>query len=306
MTQAWLSESAQHRVLGFWDADYPHRLRQLPRPPFVLFLNGSSTLLLKPAIALVGSRHATRAGLRRARSFSAALAQRGWTIVSGLAKGIDAAAHWGALESQGGTIAVLGCGIDVLYPAENAELKTALLAQGGLLLSEYPPLTPPQPVFFPHRNRIIAALCEGLLVVEATPRSGSLITADQANQLGKAVMALPGSLDSPQARGCHQMIRQGAALVETIEHIESEIGSWAHPAPGNQAAPAQPAQLALALPALSTLGAQVLALFSGEPLHFDHLATVSKLGTDSLSAALLELELNGQLERQPGQWWLPC
>jgi DNA processing protein len=330
-TLDWLDRDSDHHLLSFWDAAYPAGLRQLQRPPLLLFLHGNHALLEQRSIAMVGSRNATQAGRRRAREFSAALAARGWGIVSGMAKGIDSAAHWGAIDANGATIASLGCGIDITYPPENTHLKACLLEAGGLLVSEYPPLTPPQPIFFPLRNRIIAGLCKGLVVVEATPKSGSLITAEEANVLGKPVMALPGSIDSPQSKGCHHMIRSGAVLVEAIDHIELELATPVQssrkrqqPSATGTIAPAGqqnlfqiPVTVPDALhktglpdkPGLTPPGteaAQLLGHFSGEALHVDHLSNICDLPPGTLASLLQELELSGHLEARPGQWWMPC
>ncbi len=235
-TLAWLREPG-HRLLTLADPDYPARLLELHDPPPMLYLNGRPELLHRPAIAVVGARSATAGGLDNARAFARYLAQRGWCIVSGLASGIDAAAHEGALEAGpegGGTIAVLGTGIDIVYPARNRALAHRA-AQDGLLVSEFPLGARALPFFFPMRNRIVAALSRGVLVVEAARQSGSLITARLASELGREVFAIPGSIHSPLSRGCHALIRQGAKLVESAEDILEELrqsGLWRTPGPG--------------------------------------------------------------------------
>jgi DNA processing protein len=304
----WLDANDEHQLLSFWDPAYPQTLRELPSPPMLLFLLGDVSLLNDKGIAMVGSRGATLSGKRRARDFSAELAKKGWTIISGLAKGIDSAAHVGALQVQGRTIAVLGCGVDVVYPTENSALYENIQASGGLLVSEYPPGTPPRPVFFPRRNRLIAALCKGLVVIEAATRSGSLITANIANDLGKSVMAIPGSIDSPQARGCHQAIRAGATLVETIQDIEQEVLE-SEPNQGRlktRKTRSNPGGKTLANEQVSTtdpLSAQVLSLLQRDPQQLDLLIEATGCTPEDLSVALCEMELQGQIEARPGQYW---
>ena len=304
----WLTASPEHKLLSFWDTAYPQTLRELPSPPLLLFLLGDASLLNDRGIAMVGSRGATLSGKRRARDFSAELAKRGWTIISGLAKGIDSAAHIGALQAQGRTIAILGCGVDVVYPTENSALYEKIQTGGGLLVSEYPPGTPPRPVFFPRRNRLIAALCKGLVVVEAATRSGSLITANIANDLGKSVMAIPGSIDSPQARGCHQMIRAGATLVETLQDIEEEVLGSEHGAAPAKARGKTPVRVktgsaAAASPVHDPLAAEVLKLLQRDPQQLDLLIEATGRCAEDLSVALCELELQGHIEAKPGQYW---
>jgi len=292
----WLSASPEHKILSFWDTAYPQSLRELASPPILLFLLGNVDLLSSNSIAMVGSRGATLSGKRRAHDFSAALAQKGWTIISGLAKGIDSAAHVGALHVQGHTIAVLGCGVDVVYPTENSTLYDKIWTSGGLLVSEYPPGTPPRPIFFPRRNRLIAALSKGLVVVEAATRSGSLITANMANDLGKSVMAIPGSIDSPQARGCHQIIRAGATLVETIQDIETEILGTPVSAGRKSTVPEQK-------PSLDAVSEKVLQLLKRDPQQLETLIEATGYPAENLTVTLCEMELQGYIEARPGQYW---
>lgn len=327
----WLTnDPAQHHprsVLTFWDAAYPLGLRQLPRPPWMLLIEGQLPSATQPALAIVGSRHATQAGLRRARDFAFAMAERGWLIVSGMALGIDAAAHTGAIHAQSPTLAVLGCGIAHTYPKEHTNLRQRILQTGGAIVSEYPPDTPPHPRFFPARNRLIAGWSAGTLVVEAAIRSGSLITAQFANDLGRAVMAIPGSIDAPQAKGCHQMIRAGARLVETLSDIEEELVIWQASASAHSAREERlfnhPSEARHQVVKGSTPGggptmtgtgmgrvppdaAAVLKLFEGQPRQFDDLSTSTTLAVSDLAAHLLTLELAGLLEQRPGQWWIPA
>lgn len=217
----WLSESGHH-LLTWMDDDYPALLREAPRPPAALFVRGDPTVLWRPQIAIVGSRNPTAGGRDNAEAFAAALGRGGLTIVSGLASGIDAAAHEGALRGGASTLAVIGSGPDVIYPPAHAQLFERVAATGAIV-SEFPPGTPPRPTHFPQRNRIIAGLSLGTLVVEAALRSGSLITARLATEAGREVFALPGSIHNPMARGCHRLIRDGAKLVETAGEIVDEL-----------------------------------------------------------------------------------
>ncbi len=221
----WLKHPDNH-ALTLHDARYPPLLREIFDAPPVLFVRGTPTLLATPQLAMVGSRNPTPGGAQTAHDFAAHLARAGLTITSGLALGIDAASHRGALAAQGLTIAVAGTGLDRVYPASHRDLAHAIVAQGALV-SEFPPGTPPLPENFPRRNRIISALSLGTLVVEAALRSGSLITASHAVEQGREVFAIPGSIHNPLARGCHALIRQGAKLVETAADIVEELGALA-------------------------------------------------------------------------------
>lgn len=218
--RAWL-ERADHHLLTWADADYPALLRDTPRPPLALFVRGDPGLLWQPQLAMVGSRNPTAGGRDNAQAFAAALARAGVVITSGLAGGVDSAAHEGALQG-GRTIAVVGTGPDIVYPASNAALAERIAATGAIV-SEFAPGTPPRPAHFPQRNRLIAGLSLGTLVVEAALRSGSLITARLATEAGRDVFALPGSIHNPLARGCHRLIRDGARLVETAGEILDEL-----------------------------------------------------------------------------------
>ena len=203
-------------VICWDDPAYPALLAELPDAPPLLFVAGDPTLLERPQLAVVGSRRASRNGLDNARAFSRSLAGAGFVITSGLALGIDGAAHQGALDANGKTVAVLGTGIERLYPQRHLSLAKQIVEHGGALVSELPLDCPPQASNFPRRNRIISGLSLGVLVVEASPSSGSLITARLAAEQGREVYAIPGSIHHPGARGCHQLIRQGAALVESV------------------------------------------------------------------------------------------
>ncbi len=283
---AWLGAGEGRSLVCLADPDYPPALLALADAPLALFAAGRRALLGEPAVAIVGSRSATRQGVQNASAFAAALARSGLCIVSGMAQGIDGAAHRGALDAQGGTVAILGTGPDVAYPASHARLAGEI-AERGLLLSEYAPGTSPRTHHFPRRNRLIAALCRGVLVVEATTHSGSLITARLAGELGREVFASPGSIHSPQARGCHRLIRDGAKLVERAQDVLEEL----HVVPA-----AAPAAASCAAPAHQAL----LAAMGHDPVDIDTLARHLEHDTGATAAALLELELAGRVERLPG------
>ncbi|AEG94809.1 DNA-processing protein DprA [Ramlibacter tataouinensis] len=301
-TARWLAQArAERTLLTLADAAYPAALLQTEDPPLMLYLAGRRDQVSRAdgwprAIAMVGSRNATPQGLDNARQFARAFAQQGWTVVSGLALGVDGASHEGALDGAAAgalaTIAVVGTGLDRVYPRQHLELARRIAAQ-GLLVSEYPLGTPPLQPNFPKRNRIIAALSQGTLVVEAALQSGSLITARQAAEQGKEVFAIPGSIHSPQARGCHALIRQGAKLVETAQDVLEELV----PQPTSRAAVSgargeRPAQEAGDDPVLESMG--------HDPVTLDALVARTGMPPPALQARLLELELQGQVGRLPG------
>lgn len=291
-TQTWLTEPG-HGLLVLGDADYPPRLLATADPPLLLWLQGRRELLAAPSMAIVGSRNPTAQGDDNARAFARALAQAGYTIVSGLALGIDAAAHEGALDAGGATLAVVGTGLDQVYPRRNEPLAARLLAAGGLIVSEYALGMPVLPANFPRRNRIIAGLTQGCLVVEAAVQSGSLITARLAVEAGREVFAIPGSIHSPQARGCHALIRQGAKLVESAQDILEELPPLGASAPPVAAAP-EAAETPHEQQAL-------LEAMGFDPVSLDALMARCGWPAAELSAALLELELDGQIARLAGQ-----
>ena len=297
---AWLASDARRSLLTLADADYPASLLQLSDPPPLLYLEGRRELLGRPALAIVGSRSATRQGEANAEAFAAHLCNCGLTIVSGLARGIDAAAHRGALECGGeaATIAILGTGADVVYPASNRDLADRV-AQHGLLMTEYPLGTAAVPHNFPRRNRLIAAASRGVLVVEAALHSGSLITAKLAAELGREVMAIPGSIHSPVARGCHRLIRVGARLVESAQDVLEELRMDRLAAGPAQAPPAPAADRSHALGADATAAA-LLQTIGHDPVDLDTLAQRTGLAPGLLSARLLELEMTQDIERLSG------
>jgi DNA processing protein len=284
------AETSGHYILTLADAAYPQALLQIPDPPSVLYVRGRLDTLNLPTLGMVGSRNATPLGERTAESFARILAGQGWCIASGLALGIDAAAHRGALAAAGMTVAVIGTGIDRLYPARNKDLALAI-AERGSIVSEFPLGTPVQAANFPRRNRIIAGLSRGVLVVEAAPESGSLITARLAAEQGREVFAIPGSIHSPVARGCHQLIKQGAKLVETAEDVLEELGSSPRPTgmPQNTMPDAEDHE-----------DTPLLAALAHGPLLLDELAQHTGLEADTLLATLLDLELAGRIAPLPG------
>lgn len=290
----WLEGGAGRSLVCMADADYPPRLLDLADAPIVLFAQGRRELLCAPALAIVGSRNATRQGEQNAAAFAAHLGAAGLCIVSGMAGGIDAAAHRGALDGGAGTIAVLGTGVDVAYPARNRSLA-ARIAREALLLSELPLGAGPIAFHFPRRNRLIAALSRGVLVVEAALHSGSLITARLAGDLGREVFAVPGSIHSPLSRGCHRLIREGAKLVESAHDVLDELPGLRPAAPGAVPAPDPPAAGA---PGGSEGG--VLEALGHDPVDIDTLARRLEKDAGSVSAHLFELELARRVERLPG------
>lgn len=286
--QRWLGEGEHRQVLAPGDAAYPEPLLQTADPPLLLYLQGRAELLASRSLAVVGSRQPSAQGLDHARSFARALGERGYTIVSGLALGIDAAAHEGALDAGAPTIAVMGTGPDRIYPARHRELGHRI-AQSGLLLSEYAPGTPALPDHFPQRNRLIAGLTLGTLVVEAALRSGSLITARLASEAGREVFAVPGSIRSPHAQGCHALIKQGAKLVESVDDILEELQAGT---PRQASLPLLDDEEEAADPLLDALG--------HDPVTLDALLARTGLPVSDLTARLLELELEGRVARLPG------
>ena len=283
---SWLKDPA-NRVLTPADADYPQRLLQLPDPPPRLFVKGRLELLSRPALAIVGSRNASAQGVANAEAFAKVLSDAGLTVVSGLALGIDTAAHRGGLAGSSSSIAVLGTGADLVWPAGNRDLAHSLAAQGALV-SEFPLGTRPLPGNFPRRNRLISGLALGCLVVEAATDSGSLITARFAAEQGAEVFAIPGSIHSPLAKGCHALIKQGAKLVESAADILEELRL---PAPSSGAPAAAPAD-ARARRLLDALGYDACDL--------DTLAARSGLPISELAALLTQLELEERVAALPG------
>ena len=314
-TARWL-EDPDHHLIAWDDPDYPRALLDVGDAPPVLFHVGRRDLLNRPALAIVGSRNATPQGIATSREFAAALCAAGLTIVSGLAEGIDAAAHSGALDratdpAAGSTIAVVGTGPDRVYPARNRDLAMRIASQGALL-SEYFPGTPARKENFPRRNRLISGLARGVLVVEATLSSGSLITARLAGEQGREVFAIPGSIHSPFSRGCHKLIREGAKLVETAQDVLVEL-AWAPPRVSGSTAPGEAASTmsgasganaatggtdagdGVATPLLRAMGYDSVAI--------DTLVLRTGLAAAEVTAQLVQLELDGRVAARSGGLW---
>jgi DNA processing protein len=299
ITLEWLAEPNNH-LITLADEDYPRLLLETPDPPPILFAKGQLSCLQQPSIAIVGSRNPTAQGEKNAHDFAMLLAEFGFTIVSGLAIGIDAAAHRGALASNGKTIAVVGTGLDIVYPAKHRELAHEIIKQ-GLLISEFSLGTPSLPQNFVQRNRVISGLSMGCLVVEASLQSGSLITAKFSTEQDRDVFAIPGSIHSPQSKGCHQLIKQGAKLVDAVQDIVHELKSEhfvslaAMPLKKNfiPAKNTSPEEIPHADKAL-------LDLMSFEPVTVEYLLQHSGLTSDTLSSILISLELDNKIASMPG------
>lgn len=293
-TLAWLHEP-DHHIVTLADKNYPQRLLESTDPPSLLYVNGDPTYLNHAAIGVVGSRNATPQGIENARAFSKVLADAGFSVVSGLALGIDAAAHEGALRSdtRSGTIAVIGTGIDRVYPASNKKLAH-LITGNGCIISEFPLGTAATASNFPRRNRLIAGLGQACLVVEAAPASGSLITARLAGELGRDIFAIPGSIHAPQYKGCHALIKQGAKLVECAQDILEELCPQHSPSFIAELAPDPESGVR------SKAHATLLKAMGHEPATLDQLITRSELAADAVLAMLTELNLDGVVTNLPG------
>ena len=299
----WLDQDSHHIVCcdaGSGSAACPELLRGIPGPPLLLYVAGSVDVLHLPALAIVGSRNPTRGGIRNAVEFARYLGSSGFAITSGLAEGIDTAAHRGALQADAPTVAVLGHGIDRIYPSQNHALAHDIHARGALV-SEYPLGTPPARHHFPERNRLISGLSLGVLVVEAARRSGTLITARLAAEQGREVFAIPGSIHNPLARGCHALIRQGAKLVETAADIGAELGVLVqHLKPAVGSKPAADSDPSEADSPVDADYGKLRDALSHDPVAIDELMTQSGLTIEQLSSMLLILELQGEVEAMSG------
>ncbi len=279
--------------LTMHDAEFPPNLLNISQVPPVLFGLGEKDVLGLKSVAIVGSRKASTYGKRVAREIASGLCQRGWTVVSGLALGIDSAAHEGALSGGGPTVAVKGCGLDVVYPARNRELE-AKIAENGAVITEFFPGTQPEPGNFPTRNRIISGLGRAIIVVEAGPKSGSLITAYLGMEQGKDIMAVPGNIYSYNSIGCHELIRQGAALVSSIEEIMEELGEFFFEKGFAQS------QDTVKVSSLSEDEQCVVDKLEAEPQHIDDIAAHCGLPVALVNSLLVRLELKGLVVSQPG------
>jgi DNA processing protein len=313
------------RLIKWTDADYPPNLRQIADPPPFLFVRGTATLTDNTCIAIVGARAASDIGRRMAQRLGLELAAKGFTVVSGLARGIDGEAHQGALDAHGKTLAVLGCGVDVIYPAEHRKLAEEIIAGGGALISELPIGTQPLAENFPTRNRILSGLCLGVVIVEAAEKSGSLITARMALEQDRQVFAVPGSPLSGKTRGSNRLLKEGAKLVECVEDVIEELAPqmagrppasarmpWAQPVPtpptSNTSVSAEVARLVQApIDAKAPEGtvdssiAILNNLKDSERLHVDSIIESSGLNAQTVLRLLLELELEGRVTQHPGK-----
>ncbi|MFT3761536.1 MAG: DNA-processing protein DprA [Pseudoxanthomonas sp.] len=307
----WLRQPRRH-LIGWNSPDYPALLRRIASPPLALFVEGDPTLLWRPAVAVVGSRSPTAGGRDNARDFSRALAAAGVAVISGMAAGIDTAAHAAALAIKGGvTVAVLGTGPDLAYPPGNAELR-ARIAERGAVVSEYAPGTQARPGHFPSRNRILAGLALGILVVEAAERSGALITARQAADGGREVFAVPGSIHNPLARGCHRLIRDGAALVETAGEVLAGVAPLADELAAAlrgrlSDAPANPLWERAGGPSAASGDPdpdyhKLWQALGHDPTGMDALLERTGLTTAELSSMLLVMELDGRVAVEHGRY----
>lgn len=284
ITLAWL-ELPGNTLITLGDDAYPQALLEIPDPPVMLYVKGEPALLNRPVIAVVGSRNATPQGLKTAESFSQALSEAGWCVSSGMALGIDGAAHRGALRGSGSTIAVVGTGLDIVYPARHRELAHEI-SEKGVIVSEYALGMPSKASNFPRRNRIISGLARGVLVVEANLESGSLITARLAGEQGRDVFAIPGSIHSPLSKGCHQLIKQGAKLVDSIHDILEELGTVPISSTGPDV--------------MDKPGHSLLDKMGFDIVDTNSLIQLSGLTSNEVSAMLLTLELEGKVASLPG------
>lgn len=291
----WLDAAPHRHVLTLADPDYPPLLRRLDDAPPLLFVEGDLNALWRAQIAMVGSRNASRSGLGIARDFAKHFARLGIVVTSGLAEGIDGSAHTACLDAGGATIAVCGTGLDRVYPERHRDLARRIVAQGALV-SDFPIGTPPLPEHFPRRNRIIAGLTLGTLVVEASLKSGSLITARLAAECGRDVFAIPGSIHDPRARGCHHLIRNGATLVTEASEIIEALQPIGHEL--GDALRARLSVQAMHMPAIPAADAQELRLLDAigfAPTDFDSLVTATGMSAAAISSMLMTLELDGQV-----------
>lgn len=285
------------QMISFADAEYPQYLRHIPDPPPILYINGECMPEIEPAIGIVGSRNPTQYGTTMTKELSIGLVERGFTIVSGMARGIDTAAHKGALSAQGKTVAVLGSGLGRIYPAENEKLYYKI-AERGAVISEFPLHAEPEPHHFPVRNRIISGMTRGTVIVEATTRSGSLITARCAMEQGREVFAVPGSVRSFKSTGTHRLIKEGAKLVENVTDIIEELG----PTDSQQGICTEAKVLSAdAFEALSAKERKVLRVLNPYPVHIDTIIRHASLSAGEVSGILLQLEIKGIVEQMPGK-----
>jgi DNA processing protein len=290
----WANKS-DHHIIHLEDEDYPKLLKEISDPPLILYVRGNRQVLSNRQLAMVGARNATPTGIKNAEYFAFMLAEAGYVVTSGLALGVDGASHRGALKAKGVTIGVCGTGLNYVYPSSHRSLATKMLEQGGAIISEFPLSIQPRSENFPRRNRIIAGMSLGVLVVEAAIKSGSLITARHALEQGREVFAIPGSIHQPLSKGCHHLIRQGAKLIETIEDILEELGGQAMLWPVVQKF-AEDEDLS----ALSVSERRVLEQIEHEITPMDVILFRAGLTAGEVSSMLLLLELNGYIQSVPG------
>jgi DNA processing protein len=285
------------RIVTYTDPNYPPALREIHDPPLLLYVQGGDIPSRALFVAVVGSRSPTPYGLKAAEGIAQGLARRGLGVASGLARGIDSAAHWGCIEGRGFALAVLGTGIDVLYPESNKKLHRRVLEQGAVV-TEFPPGTPPEPWNFPARNRIISGVSKAVVVVEATMKSGSLITASLALEQGRDVFAVPGSVHSFKSQGCHSLIKQGARLVESADDILEELGlNDGHHAKTDTFKEAS-------LPPMEEEERTVWGLLGDYPVHIDEIAREGGLEPGEVSSILTKMELKGLIRQLPGKMFV--
>jgi len=287
-------EKRDARMVIFSDATYPEPLREIHDPPMVLYIKGLAIPGKTTFVAVVGSRNSTPYGVKTAENLAQGLARRGLGIVSGLARGIDSAAHWGCIEGRGFSVGVLGTGIDAVYPPSNKKLFEAMIEKGAVI-TEFPLKTPPEPRNFPIRNRLISGLSRGVIVVEATMKSGSLITASVALEQGREVFAVPGSVHSFKSTGCHFLIKQGAKLVENADDVLDELGlNYTYAAKRDS-------YMEPALPPLEDKEKKVYDLIGDYPVHIDDIVREGNLEPGTAAAVLMRMELKGIVRQLPGK-----
>lgn len=290
-------ESSGARIVTFNDPGYPASLREIHDPPMILYMRGADIPQNKIFIAIVGSRNATHYGLKTAEEFAQGIARRGLGIISGLALGIDAASHWGCIAGKGYTIAVLGTGIDICYPNQNKKLFNKVI-ESGTVISEFPMGTSPSPPNFPKRNRIISGLSRGVLVVEATKKSGSLITASMALDQGRDVFAVPGSIESFKSRGCHFLIKHGAMLAENTDDIMEGLGL------NYSGKVKSDTFIKKALPSMNDTEQMIYDIIGDYPMHIDQIQKTGNISSGDLSGTLTKMELKGIIKQMPGKMFI--
>ena len=294
------AERAGAKVLTYQDPGYPVLLRELYNPPMVLFHKGQEIPLERTLVGLVGSRNPTHYGLKAAEMISMALARKGAGVVSGLARGIDASAHEGCLRGGGFTVGVLGTGIDVVYPKSNRKLFEKIVEEGAIV-TEFPMGTPPEPRNFPIRNRVISGLSRGVAVIEATRKSGSLITAALALEQNRDIFAVPGSIDSFKSAGTHWLIKQGAKLIENADDILDELWFLKQGAAGKA-----PRETPLPSGRMDGVERNIYDIMGNYPIHIDQIARTCDLDAGRVSMILLKMELNGTIRQLPGKMYVRC